>query len=114
MLTKKQKNIKKWVKALRSGKYKQTKYNLQDKTGYCCLGVACDIFISKNKKNLRIDNTLGGVVLSQQKAAPTWLKNINGEYHNKFGLGLVTLNDSQNFTFDEIADCLEIVYIHKL
>lgn len=33
-----------WLKALRSGKYKQTKGILRSKTGgFCCLGVLCDI-----------------------------------------------------------------------
>lgn len=33
----------KWVKALRSGKYKQTKYQLRHPDeGYCCLGVLCE------------------------------------------------------------------------
>lgn len=37
-------NRKKWIEALESGKYKQTKSCLRDfKDGYCCLGVACDI-----------------------------------------------------------------------
>lgn len=34
--------LRQWVKALRSGKYKQDTGRLGDaKTGYCCLGVAC-------------------------------------------------------------------------
>jgi hypothetical protein len=38
------KNIKKWVDALRSGKFKQTKGMLKNRKGeYCCLGVACEI-----------------------------------------------------------------------
>ncbi len=41
----------KWVKALRSGKYKQGYLTLQDnKTGgYCCLGVLCKIFENNYK-----------------------------------------------------------------
>jgi hypothetical protein len=35
--------LKEWVKALRSGEYKQTKHRLRDKEGYCCLGVACEV-----------------------------------------------------------------------
>ena len=46
--TKKQQkaNRKKWVAALRSGKYKQGKGQLYDNLDekYCCLGVACDLF----------------------------------------------------------------------
>ena len=34
---------KKWVKALRSGKYKQCQKRLYDGEGYCCLGVLCKI-----------------------------------------------------------------------
>ncbi len=33
-----------WVKALRSGEYKQTKGFLKDDEGYCCLGVLCDVY----------------------------------------------------------------------
>lgn len=33
----------KWIKALKSGKYKQTKAVLHNKEGYCCLGVLCDL-----------------------------------------------------------------------
>ena len=45
----KKSDVKKWVKALRSGDYQQGKANLckEDKISgdceYCCLGVACDI-----------------------------------------------------------------------
>lgn len=39
-----------WVKALKSGKYKQTKESLRDRKGYCCLGVLCDIFKQRTRK----------------------------------------------------------------
>ena len=34
---------RKWVEALRSGKYRQTTGVLRDRDGFCCLGVLCDI-----------------------------------------------------------------------
>lgn len=41
----------KWVAALRSGKFKQGQHTLKtetaDKTYYCCLGVACEIGLTK-------------------------------------------------------------------
>lgn len=37
-------NIRKWVAALRSGEYSQTKKVLRDDHGFCCLGVACDVY----------------------------------------------------------------------
>lgn len=51
--------IQKWVNALRGTtitgeklktKYKQTTGALKDQAGFCCLGVACDIFAKDNKK----------------------------------------------------------------
>lgn len=32
-----------WIAALRSGKYKQAQGVLKSDTGFCCLGVACDL-----------------------------------------------------------------------
>lgn len=34
---------KEWVAALRSGEYKQAKGQLKKDSGFCCLGVLCDI-----------------------------------------------------------------------
>ncbi len=36
--------IKKFLKALRSGTYKQAKGALSENGGFCCLGVACDLY----------------------------------------------------------------------
>lgn len=39
-------NIKeRWLSALRSGEYKQTKNILKDDEGFCCLGVLCDLAV---------------------------------------------------------------------
>lgn len=47
---------KKWVKALRSGKYKQgkgylKKFNSKNKPRHCCLGVLCELYNDTMKKN---------------------------------------------------------------
>ena len=34
----------KWIDALRSGEYEQGKEKLRSVSGYCCLGVLCDIY----------------------------------------------------------------------
>jgi len=39
-----QENVEKWVEALESGEFEQTQVSLKDEDGYCCLGVACDIY----------------------------------------------------------------------
>lgn len=47
---------KKWVKALRSGKYKQGKgylkqFNSKNEPRHCCLGVLCELYNDTMKKN---------------------------------------------------------------
>lgn len=41
---------KKWLKALRSGKYKKTTHALHCGKGFCCLGVLTDLYIKENPK----------------------------------------------------------------
>jgi len=41
----KKNDVKTWVKALRSGEYKQCSDRLHDGTGYCCLGVMIDVLV---------------------------------------------------------------------
>lgn len=43
---------RKWIKALRSGKYEQGNGHLLNKGKYCCLGVLCEI--SKDKFGLEV------------------------------------------------------------
>ena len=38
----------KWINALRSGKYEQGSEKLRSVTGYCCLGVLCDIYAQEH------------------------------------------------------------------
>lgn len=44
---------KRWLKALRSGEYAQTTGLLRDASGYCCLGVLCDVV--KNDKAVKLE-----------------------------------------------------------
>ena len=106
------KDIRKWVRALRSGKYRQGQGQLQDCIGHCCLGVACDVFVPKIKQRRGFDGYLKGNLPDEQKYAPAWLKKIDSHFFKKTNIGLPDLNDEDNFTFNEIADLLELVYIH--
>ena len=40
-------NAQKWVAALRSGEYTQGQEGLQTEQGYCCLGVACNLYMQE-------------------------------------------------------------------
>lgn len=123
-------NIKRWVKALRSGKYEQTTDRLQDNTGYCCLGVACKLFIPKNKQLINEDGgVLYGDIPEDQLEVPLWLNYVNDNFYEQAGVGLDVLNDDgleqyaankldtvtvDPLNFDEIADLLEAVYLYEV
>jgi hypothetical protein len=107
--------MNKWIHALRSGEYEQTQYRLQsaDSESFCCMGVACKIFIPE--ENQVIENgILRGASLMYQAQAPAWLRRINADVQDKIGVCLISLNDDENCTFDEIADILEAIYVHKV
>lgn len=116
------KKIQKWIDALRSGKYKQGMYSLQGPNGYCCLGVACELFAPTYRRDYL--GYLEGGMPNLPSGAPEWLAAINHDFMRRgdpSGLtALVNLNDNDimvdgthftNFTFDEIADLLQAVYI---
>jgi hypothetical protein len=120
------KQLKQWIAALDSGKYPQGESMLQGDNGFCCLGVACKIFISDEDIIRKHKGFIDGAFPSYQGSSPKWLKEINEDFFNKTGITLSKLNDSgyridsisQNhlhrFTFTEIATLLELVYIHKI
>ncbi len=93
----------KWVKALRSGKYKQGFGALKSDNSYCCLGVLCDVsnIGAWDKSNRYLYNT--------QYSAAT----ITQELRNKVGLTveqqgkLIDLNDSDFKSFEDIASYIE-------
>ncbi len=105
--------MQKWVKALRSGKYKQTTETLKGKNGFCCLGVLCDL--SKQGKwqsqEYRTQEGLtdGGIPLSVR----TWA-GINGNKGcgtiSSLKKSLVYFNDVAKKNFNEIADIIEKHY----
>lgn len=120
------KDIQKWIDALRSGLYKQGRGHLQTKKGYCCLGVACDIFIPKERQIRDAQWLLTGDTPYQQYA-PYWLTTISANITSKVNPGVPNShvatgdyiyvpewNDKYKYTFDEIADILQAIYIEKV
>ncbi len=96
-----------WVKALRSGEYKQGQFALRRANSYCCLGVLCDLHFRETGKYdwLRVAGTekyshCGSTTLPVQ-AVREW---------SGLGLsdaGLATMNDQRSFDFVKIADYIE-------
>lgn len=101
-----QKNVKKWVKALRSGRYKQCQSTLSDGKGYCCLGVVC--VLAGMKRTPKSDGRYYfGVELSTLPlTAQRWLgikvydPLIGGERATR-------LNDVFGLSFAKIANLIE-------
>ena len=103
----------KWLEALRSGRYLQTREKLRDKSGFCCLGVACDISgkgtwkASLNGKQWKQMQTF---VISPYGSSKTC---IPSPLREEIGLteaehkSLANLNDSGKATFANIADWIE-------
>lgn len=106
------KDIKKrWLDALRSGKYKQGVGALR-KRGYkfCCLGVLCDIVKPSSWTICR--GTICYQMGNSTGLPPKEVLEVCGIVDDFFGFDgigfrLTTMNDSENKTFNEIADFIE-------
>ena len=103
------KNAKAWVKALRSGKYKQGRGALRTGDMYCCLGVACELAGAKTEKpnDLTVPYGYDGIFFTLPVSVQEWLgvKTGTGVY-GKEEYDLSSDNDGGK-TFEEIADIIE-------
>jgi hypothetical protein len=96
-----------WCAALRSGEYKQAFGFLHTDAGYCCLGVACEVYKPGNWQalanpgvttfafggiftDLPSDDQLGEMGIPKRKI-----------------LELTRMNDSGKYSFKQIADWIE-------
>ena len=117
-------NGRKWVDALRSGKYPQGKSKLRSTDDkFCCLGVGCDVVGAKWLRQQgsgrcwvnEIDHDGLGLnsifppaeVALQLGLSLTPTKPDDAEAPLRFGGALSYLNDSQGLSFAEIADYIE-------
>jgi hypothetical protein len=102
----------KWLKALRSGDYKQDSGGLYDgySGGYCCLGVACRIeYPIHYLKNNSGSDGYAGLIEKSKHHLKFDLKKIPKELKggNTLVDKLTRLNDDENYSFKEIADWIE-------
>ncbi len=101
--------FQKWVDALRSRKYKQTKGWLKhqhgDEIGHCCLGVACDLYNPKKWNS----GTYRYGTKTHSTGLPTNLQKKIG-LSNKDESDLICMNDGGK-KFYQIARWLERRYL---
>lgn len=113
---------KKWLDALRSGEYKQTRGMLRrceedtGQIGFCCLGVLCDLVqkegIGRWEENsawfVVRDAESRGLVPGPVMALVGW-----NQFNGELGVTevrqtkLIHMNDDEKATFDQIADFIE-------
>lgn len=115
-----------WVEALRSGKYNQAVEVLRNDSGFCCLGVLCDVVKKDLSEALGHDVDWGNPLnlnecrrsyyfLDQVGELPAEVRDLcdfrGGEtLHGSpivDGKSLIVMNDTDGNTFDEIADAIE-------
>lgn len=96
-----------WLEALRSGRYKQTRRQLRDAEGFCCLGVLCDISgFGKWDQNGYYRRGLSGRHLDLPSFVAEWA-NLPSHPCASDGTPLADLNDNAGLTFPQIADIIE-------
>lgn len=107
-------NAKKWVAALRSGEYQQGRNSLREGDCFCCLGVACDLFL-KDGNEIRIEVELDKYMTYDGKSADLpvsvqrWLglKTSLGKFGVTHHETLAFCNDNLGLTFEAIAKTIE-------
>jgi hypothetical protein len=104
MITEEQRErVLKWIAALRSGKYKQTIHTLKGPSGYCCLGVACEIS--------RLSTWDCGFYLDEGKELPNevrlyyGLRKRNGGYLS--GKKALSRDNDEGANFEKISNIIE-------
>lgn len=98
-------NRRKWIKALRSSKYKQgfgaLRKAINYQTTHCCLGVACEVFMKPEEFSEFLNETTKWSCL-----VPDRVSELLGIASDELRGTLASRNDSYN-SFAEIADMLE-------
>lgn len=110
-------DLRKWVKALRSGEYEQCTGELENAKGFCCLGVACKVFIpaadqklrsepacAYDRENGRVAGTLIGSMPLLQPNAPDWLRGINAGFANRLRRKKPKIKDLHIEANDSLTD----------
>jgi len=114
-------NIQKWINALRSGEFQWGRSQLRRGDGYCCLGVACEIYRREHPETSWVDDFFDAVGESRETCLPTkvseWLGVIGPDVTLYLDDGRRTTatycNDDLKLSFDEIANAIESTYLRR-
>lgn len=109
----------KWVKALRSRKFKQGRMALRNGARFCCLGVLCEVAVAEGVIPAPTRAPSGewvydGENLSLPASVQDWAfrpgYSSSNPYIDSTGFSLAELNDGEpdTFGFRKIADLIEV------
>ena len=94
---------KRWVEALRSGKYEQGQKHLRCNGRYCCLGVLLDVYEPDGWKDRNVHEPHDLASDEELSAAALEELRLPSRHHHD----LISMNDDAGATFAEIADWIE-------
>lgn len=102
-----------WIAALRSGNYNQCAYKLHCNNSYCCLGVACELYLKHEEGLSHKIKIIGGREIhfydgndnDLPEKVMTWLglHTHLGDYN----LSCLSVDNDRGQTFDYIANLIE-------
>jgi hypothetical protein len=111
-------NIRKWVEALRSGKYQQTTGALCRDGKYCCLGVACEVAIENGVLVVRRGTGENVVRYDSREGVLPWavlewlgIDEKDPELGKSQSMVASDWNDHVRADFTKIADLIEETYL---
>lgn len=111
MRTSKPKNFRKWLKALRSGEYKQGRDSLLRRGRYCCLGVACDVAGYDLEKLSTDDRRTDFLPKSVRIFLGLRPIDANVPVSASFSFEGIARHNDRGLSFPKIADLLEAKYL---
>jgi hypothetical protein len=114
--------LRKWVEALESDAYPQTKGKLRTDEGFCCLGVACDVYMKEvggtwEAAEVSFNDHMVYVFGSATEMLPSSVAEWFGIHHAPEFIvddgvteEATSLNDERGWDFHQIADAIKRTY----
>ncbi len=101
---------KEWIAALRSDEFKQTTGQLKTDSGFCCLGVLCELYMRKHGGEWTRDNKFENYSAALPYSVREWAGLHSGDPIVSAGGArepLSNANDVLKYPFSKIADIIE-------
>jgi hypothetical protein len=100
---------RKWVKALRSGKFIQGRSHLKLDGKHCCLGVLCELTPYKERfTEMRSSTRVGyNIHLPEEIKKLVGMQSMNRVFKVEMSASVLAAMNDTGKTFEEIADVIE-------